>query len=65
MQLNSIFLSLSMALLDHHTLTCSVTRFTGDIPKTFNKHSMFPTCAPLKAVENHTCRYLQDQDLKL
>lgn len=30
---------------------CSATRFTGDISKTFNKHNMFPTCVPLKAVK--------------
>lgn len=51
MQRYSIFLSVSMALLDQGTLTCSVTRFTRDIPKTFTKHNMFPTCVPLKAVE--------------
>lgn len=64
MQLNSIF-CLSVALVDQHILTCSMTKFTGDNPKTFNKHNMFPTYVPLKAAENHTYKYLQDQDLKL
>lgn len=57
MQLNG------MVLLDHCILMNSITRFTGDIPKTFNKHFYYRIL--LKAVRNYACTYLQDCDLKL
>lgn len=50
-------------LLDHCILMSSMTRFTGDIPKTFNNHFYYRI--PLKAAGNYARTYLQDRDLEL